>query len=412
MKTAQVIVTSCSRRDIEVEQIRRFLRGNGYAISPKKFDVCGDADLIVISTCAYTKPAEDYAIDTVLRAVKNKRGDAKLIVCGCLPEIHPERLKEIFDGPCFGPRSYEMFNEILSPARSFHEFPRSSAFHMYDQFHNPIEKLKAALDSYSAVGNGVKYALERIRSHKLRHDISRLRGFGRKGVFYIQVQEGCPSKCAYCAIRLAIKELKSCPVDQVVDDVRNALASGHREICLVGDSSAAYGLDMGTTFGHLLDAVMTSQGDKRFLLHLVDISPVYLDLCYEQIKSLAQRKMTPSVYIPIQSAHPRILSLMRRSCDMGRVMNMLTELKKTNSIKIGTSIIMGFPSETEEECQATIDFCRQVGFDWIHCHDFSARPQTEAASLPGQVPSQEIARRTRLAYAQLRRHSLVTTEDW
>jgi threonylcarbamoyladenosine tRNA methylthiotransferase MtaB len=96
---------------------------------------------------------------------------------------------------------------------------------------------------------------------------------------------------------------------------------------------------------------------------------------------------------------------------MARVRDMLLELKSINSVKIGTSIIVGFPSETEEELYDTIEFCEQVGFDWVYCHGFSARPGTVAAELPGQLSPEEILERSRLVRSRLYDKTWLTTAE-
>jgi tRNA A37 methylthiotransferase MiaB len=98
---------------------------------------------------------------------------------------------------------------------------------------------------------------------------------------------------------------------------------------------------------------------------------------------------------------------------MDVVKEMLIEIKRSASpeFKMGTSLIVGFPSETLDELEHTIQFCNEARFDWVWCHSFSARPETPAAILPGQIPAQEILRRAHLVRSRLGSRSLVTTAD-
>jgi threonylcarbamoyladenosine tRNA methylthiotransferase MtaB len=341
--------------------VKNFLIGNGYSVINEDLEVSKDADLILYSTCGFTTAAEDLAIETLNRIQKEKKPGAKLIVCGCLPEINPHRLSQVFNGDMFGPRSYERLNDILRPEKKFQQFPRPNKF----------------------AGN----------------IMSRLKGGGREKRFYIQIQEGCPCKCSFCATKFAIKELKSKPIDDVIDDFQKGLKQGYKEFCFIGDCSGAYGLEIGENLGNLLGRVL--QTDADFSLELPDISPVHLHLSFNQLKMLCAKNKIRLLYIPIQSANPRILKLMRRNCNMDHVKDMLIELKSISPVEIGTSIIAGFPSETEEELNDTIEFCEQVDFDWIYCHDFSARPGTVAAKLPGQFSPEEILERSRLVRSRL-----------
>lgn len=409
MKKAQIIVTSCGRRSLELEQVKNFLIGNGYSFLDEDFKVNKDADLILHSACAFTTVAEDFGIETLNRILKEKKSSAKVIACGCLPEINPDRLSKVFDGDTFGPRSYERLNEILKPVKKFQEFPRPNTLQTNKDLKTTIRKAKALVSSYDGSLQGLSYIMTRARNHLVNEGISKLTGVGHNKQFYIQIQEGCPSKCSYCVIRFAIKELKSKPIDDVIDEFQKGLGQGYKEFYFMGDSSGAYGLDIGENLGNLLKRVLEINRD--FSLNLTDISAVYLHLCLNEIKMLVAENKISSLYVPIQSGNPRILKLMRRNCDMARVRNMLLELKSINSVTIGTSIIVGFPSENREELNDTIEFCEQVGFDWVWCHSFSARPETVAAKLPGQLTPKEIFERSRLVKSRLHKKILISSAE-
>jgi tRNA A37 methylthiotransferase MiaB len=409
MKKAQIIVTSCNRRSLELEQVKNFLGGNGYSIISEDFEVSKDADLILHSTCAFTTAAEDLGIETLNRIQKEKKPSAKVIVCGCLPEINPGRLSKVFDGDTFGPRSYERLDDIIEPKKKFQEFPRPNTLQINKSLKTTVAKAKALISSYDGSLQGLDYMMTRIRKYRVRNAISKVTGYGQDKQFYVQIQEGCPCKCSYCVIRFAIKELKSKPIDDVVDEFQKGLEQGYKKFYFMGDSAGAYGLDIGKNLGNLLKRVLEIDWD--FSLHLTDISPVFLHLCFNEIKVLCAKNKISSLYVPIQSGNPRILELMRRNCNVARVRDMLLELKSINSVKIGTSIIVGFPSETKEELYDTIEFCEQVGFDWVYCHSFSARPETVAAELPGQLSPEEILERSRLVRSRLHDKTRITTAE-
>lgn len=358
MKKAQIISVSCNRRKIELKQIEKFLEGNGYSII-RDSKVSKDADLIIFSSCAATIVPEDSSIKTIKQIQQRKKQSAKLIVCGCLPEINPDRLAEVFDGHTFGPRSYEKLNEILKPKIKFKEF------------------------------QDVNTTYEPIAS-----------SWSGKGKFHIQIHVGCPFKCSYCAIRFALGQLKSKPIDDIIKELQKGFKQGYREFYLDGDCSGSYGLDIGENLGTLLRRIL--EIDQDFSLALTDISAFHLPLYFKDIKMLCVKNKLSSIYVSIQSASTRILKLMGRNADMGVVKNMLMELKRINpSLILGTSIIIGFPSETEDELNETIEFCEQVSFKWIWCHGFSPRPKTAATKFPGQLSPGEIAKRCRLVRSRL-----------
>jgi len=97
MAKAQIIITSCSRRSLEIEQVKNYLRGNGYAITGDEWNVDPDADLILLSTCGFTKPAEDFGFETLRRVQEVKKPAAKVVFGGCIPQINPDRVMQEFN---------------------------------------------------------------------------------------------------------------------------------------------------------------------------------------------------------------------------------------------------------------------------------------------------------------------------
>ena len=409
MKRVQIIVTSCNRRSLELEQMKDFFRGNGYSVIGEDFEVSRHADLILHSTCAFTTAAEDFAFETLDRIQQQKKPSARVIVCGCLPEINPDRLSSVFDGETFGPRSYGRLNDIVNAEKKFEEFPRPNTLEITRSLKTTVGKAKALVRSYDGSLQGLDYMRTRLRNYGARNAISKLTGYERDRQFYIQIQEGCPCKCSYCVIRFAVKGLKSKPIDNVMSEFHRGLALGYRKFYFMGDCSGAYALDIGENLGNLLKRVL--EIDEAFSLHLTDISPVHLHLCFEEMGMLCAGHKITSLYVPIQSGNPRILKLMGRGCNMDRVKDMLLSLKNVDSLKIGTSIVVGFPSETREELNDTIEFCEGVGFDWIYCHSFSARPETVAAKLPGQLTPEEIVERSRSVRSRLNDKTLITIAE-
>ena len=361
-KKAQIIVKSCNRRDLELEQVKNFLRGNGYFLEEietrqfsnlRGYQISKKADLILFSTCAFSSVSEGYSIEDLELIQRNKKPSAELVVCGCLPEINPDSLSAIFDGPTFGPRSYEKLNDIIKPEKEYQKFSHQNITTSYGKDH-----------------------------------------------FTIQIQKGCPSNCSYCAIKFAIGSLESVPIDDVINEFHKGLDQGYKQFNFLGDCSSGYGLDNKETLGTLLKRIM--EIDRDFSLTLTDIAPFHLPLCFNEIKNLCAENKITSLYIATQSANPRILKLMRRSFDMGRVKEMLVELRDKNpSLNLISSIIVGFPSETMKELDDTVEFCNKVSFNQLYCHGYSARPNTDSSKLPGQLTTEEIRERCLLVKSRL-----------
>jgi threonylcarbamoyladenosine tRNA methylthiotransferase MtaB len=411
---AQIILTSCSRRSLEIEQLRHYLLGNGYTLSTDDWRVDPQADVILLSTCGFTQAAEDFGFASLRRVQAAVKPDTLVIFGGCIPEIDPGRTRLEFHGPTFSPQSYTHLDEILQTDRGFETFKRPNTLDgagspaLIQDTRKAVELIKTFDGSFSGLayisnrlGNGLRRRM--IRSHVANLD--------RRDTYYIQIQEGCSMRCSYCAIRLAIGPLRSRPVEALMAEFRAGLELGYRQFQLVGDNAGSYGLDLGINLGHLLERIL--EVDSDYTLDLTDINPVYLPLFADQLMRLLDGGKLSRLYIAIQSGSRRILKLMNRDPDLESVRRTLEAIRQTAppDFKLGTSLIVGFPSETLDDLQATLQFCKRVGFDWVWCHSYSSRPGTPAADLPDQLPPEEIHRRARGVKAQLSGRALVTTAD-
>lgn len=403
-KIAQFIIRSCDRRVLELEQVKAWFEGNGFKLSHNHTDVDPRADIIILTTCGVTQFHEDFAFEMLDRIKVEKKPGAKVILGGCVPAIDPKRVAEEFGGPTFSPRSYYKLDEILPLPHKLDEFGRPNTYDMHALYR-------------SDVGNMIRYARS-FRGHYLdfKHITRRLSLSietinRRRRTYLIQIHEGCSMGCTYCAIQMAIGPLRnSKPIDVVVDELNKGLDNGYRRIRLIGDSAGSYGLDIRTNLGALLARI--SQIDRDFHLELTDINPAFLPVIFEPVKVLCSQKRLSSLYMPIQSGNERILTLMHRRSDMKKNKQMLNEIREAASpgFKLGTSVIVGFPSETADELQETIDLCNDVNFDWIWCHGFSSRPGTPAATLPGQLSEEEIQDRVNLFKARVKNEGSAVTD--
>lgn len=400
MKRAQIIITSCNRRALELEQLKVFLIGNGYEFSNDDWNVDPKADIIIQSTCGFTQAAEDFGFETLKRIKNEKKPEARIIFGGCIPEINPKRVSTEFDGPTFSPQSYYMLNDILNVENKFEGFKRPNKYS--SSLKSDVDKAIGLLKTFDGSLTGLRHISNCL--------VSGTRDFlNRNQTYYIQIQEGCSMGCTYCVIQKAIGPLRSKPIESVIEEFNEGLEKGYKRFQLMGDNAGSYGIDIGTNLGCLLDSISMIKED--FSLDLTDINPVYLPQIYESVIALCTQDRASSLYIPIQSANNRVLKLMNRSCDMDKVKEMLMNIQETstNRFLLGTSVIVGFPSETIEELKETINFCNQVNFDWVYCHSFSSRPGTCAASLSDQHSSEEILSRSLLFKSMLSSKLLVTT---
>jgi MiaB/RimO family radical SAM methylthiotransferase len=369
-KRAQIIIKSCGIRELELSQMKAFLEGNGFLVEEtfilkygtlNENEISKTADFIFFSTCAFSNATESQNIEEVVLINKKKKESAELVICGCLPKINPENLEGIFKGKTFGPRSYNTLNDIIGATKKFEDFA-----------HNNIT---------NSMGNNI---------------------------FAIQIHKGCPCRCSYCAIKYGIGELESTPIEQIMVEFKSGLEQGYKEFFFLGDCVSGYGLDIKETLGTLLQRVI--EIDQDFKLYLPDIAPFFLYKCFDELKILARENKIKSMIAQIQSANPRILKLMRRSSNMNNIKDMLKELKNIDpSLHLATSIIIGFPSETMEEVDETIQYCKDVGFDHVFCHGYSERPNVESAKLPGKFTNEQIKERCEYVKSELGEMAAIVT---
>ena len=412
MKKAQVIVTSCSRRGLEVEQVKTFLAGNGYVLSKQEWSVDGEADVVVLSTCGFTQAAENFGFETLTRIQQHCKPGATVVLGGCIPEINPGRAAREFGGPVYSPQSYGRLNDILQAERSIESFPRPNTFQERgSDLATGLKQAANIIQTFDGSLSGLAYITHRL-SNGARQRLIQMRfaNLYNPHTFYIQIQEGCCMSCSYCAIRLAIGGLRSKPLDQIMAEFKDGLRQGYRHFQLMGDNAGSYGQDIGCKYSDLLARIVALQG--KFEVDLTDINPVYLPRMREAILAFCQAGRAASLYVPIQSASRRILKQMRRDCDLEEVKQALIEIRKAAPrLKMGTSLIAGFPSETMEDLAETVVFCREVGFNWVWCHSYSARPGSPSTDLPEQIAAEEIHRRARWVRSELKGQAIVTTAE-
>ncbi|HEY6873387.1 MAG TPA: radical SAM protein [Geobacteraceae bacterium] len=361
MPKVQIVEKSCHREGLKVQRLRNFFIGNGYTLVKDNYEIDPtnkyafplqdlvidpDADLIVLTTCGFTQAIEDGDFQALDIIRKNMKPTAQIIVAGCIVKINPERVALEFDGPTFDAHSYEKINDILNPVVPFQNFEEPNQMLHTDKF-------------------------------------------------FIQIQSGCSNRCTYCAIWKTLGKSVSKPIDDVMRELHKGLKEGHRKFYLIGECAGQYGRDFDKDLGDLLHEF--TQVKNNFTLVLEDVSPKYALKSFEPLKLLFEQKKMELFHSPIQSGNDRILKLMNRRTDMQAFKSMCRELKEIAPESIlSSAVIVGFPSETREELQDSIDYCRDARFDSVACHMFSARPGAKAATMPDQIPHEELVARYKI----------------
>ncbi len=330
------------------------------------------ADIIIVNTCSFINDAKEESIDTILEVADYKqRGSCKLlVVTGCLPQRYKEDLAaqlpevDLFIGTAEVPRIVDLIERQL-------------------QLDQP--SVEVGLPDYL-----YDHQTPRVNSSPFYSS-------------YIKIADGCANYCSYCIIPQLRGTLRSRSVASVVEEARNLVAQGVKEINLIAQDITAYGMDRadGATIEELL----------RELVKVEEIVWIRLLYAYpdgisdELIELIAnEEKICNYLDIPLQHIDDQILAAMNRRIGEEGIRTLLKKLREQiPDLTLRTSFIVGFPGETREQFDKLLDFVKEGHFERVGVFPYSREEGTTAASLPDQVPGQtKKGRRNRLMKAQAR----------
>ena len=211
----------------------------------------------------------------------------------------------------------------------------------------------------------------------------------------IPIAQGCAGRCTYCITRVARGQVASSPTSAILDQVRRHVERGVREIKLTGQDAAAYGRDTGTTLASLLHAVVELPGDFRVRVGMADPLTV-LPICEDLVEAYASEKVFKFLHLPVQSGDDAILESMRREYTVAEFETIVRTFRRAYPrLTLSTDIIVGFPGETEEQFDRTMDLIERVRPDIVNVTRFSARAGTPAARMPNPVVGWRTKERSR-----------------
>ena len=325
-------------------------------------DTPGDADVIIINTCAVTEESEKKALK-LIRRVKRENPKACLLVCGCMAQLSTERIEGAGADIIFGNTKRTVLPELIAEWKKSAGPQRAPL--IYTDRHSEAE------------------LFERLS----------VKSYGSLTRANLKIEDGCDCYCAYCVIPFARGHVRSLPPDDVREMAREFTRNGHREIVLTGINIGMYGRDIGKS---LYDAVAAAREGGALRIRLGSIEIDLID--DDTIMKLAQvEELCPHFHTSLQSGSDTVLRRMNRRYDAAEYMRKIDLLKDNfGNPSVTTDIIVGFPGETEDEFNETVEFARRVGFYKMHVFPYSIRPGTAAASMPEQVPEEIKKKRAEL----------------
>jgi tRNA-2-methylthio-N6-dimethylallyladenosine synthase len=332
------------------ERIKGMLESLGLGEAPTQ----DDADVLVFNTCTVREKPDTRLAAYLGNAAARKRQDPDLVIAvgGCYAEAQRERIFELYPAVdvAFGPGSIPHLAEWIGVGG--HALPRGR-FGTHEHF---AAELPARRE--------------------------------RRFQAWVQVSMGCNSKCAYCIVPAVRGREQSRRPGEIVAEVTRLAAEGVREVTLLGQNVNSWGRDLApvvrTDFGELLRACDSVEGITRLRF----TSPHPKDFREPVIEAMAEcAAVCEHAHLPLQSGSSRVLKRMRRTYDRDRYLSLVDRLRAAiPDLALGTDLIVGFPGETDDDFEQTLEVVEAVRFDSAFTFIFSPRSGTEAASMPDQVP--------------------------
>lgn len=367
----EAVHAACNRRKLDAQKIATFFENNGYGIvnNPR------DADLMVLITCAVSLEREATSISRI-HNLKKLRGE--LIVSGCLPAINQQKLTNVHGGVSIPTAEINKLDEYFPDMRV--KFSQLQDANRYWPSYEKVfgrqflqvasEKIKSFRKlSFRYI---VKKEIPRLLSKTLRKPAA-----AEIAPFSIRTSWGCNQHCSYCAVRSAVGKFHSKPLEVCQAEFIEGINEGHSEFELIADDLGAYGIDIGKTFPDLLNSLLSVKGNYR--VQIWNLSPVWLVKYREDFMPILKTRKIGGIHCPVQSGSKKMLTAMRRYSNVDKIREAVVAVKKYSpGLTLTTDMIVGYPGETEEDLDATIDFLRHTRFDSVHIFIYNDVPNTTA----------------------------------
>lgn len=336
-----VATVGCKLNQYESEYVlESFLKEGFILVDFKDF-----ADVYVVNTCTVTSQADSKSRQ-LIRQAKRRNPNSLVVAIGCYAELRREELESIGADIVFGNVEKPFVAELVKRYLESGVLKGTSEFKSCEFVPMPIEDFK---------------------------DYSRA---------FVKVQDGCNSRCSYCVVWKARGASRSASVDYVVDEVRRLVDKGFEEVVLTGVDLGSYGWDRGYDLVSLLEELVKIEALKKIRLSSIEPTrwtPRLIDF-------LSHEKIAKHFHIPLQSASDRILKLMERDYTSIEFEKLILKLvDKVPEAGIGVDVIVGFPTETQEDFLATYNLLKSLPIYYMHIFSYSDRPGTPASVLKPKV---------------------------
>lgn len=364
MTNIGIVSLGCPKNRVDTENMLGILGNEGFGIvaNPE------EADIIIVNTCGFIDAAKEESINTVLEMAEFKKNRCKLLImAGCLAERYS--------------------GDILA------ELPEVDAVVGTGDYHKIAEVIKKAQ-------SGEKPVLSGHIDDEIPEGLPRILSTGSASA-YLKIADGCDNKCTYCVIPKLRGKYRSRPMEDILSEAEALAKEGVRELIVIAQDTTRYGYDL---YGKETLSELLSRLCQIEAVHWVRVHYMYPESITDSMIEVfaANEKLVNYMDIPIQHINDRILKLMGRKTTKEQITNLIEKLRsRIPDLTLRTSLIAGFPSETEEEFSELLEFIRSTRFERLGVFAYSQEENTAAARLPEQLEeSVKLDRQQRAMEAQ------------
>ncbi len=351
MKKVLIVTLGCKVNQYESAAFKSGFEAAGLTVVSRN----GQADIVVINTCAVTGSAGAQSRQAIHKSLR-KNPDALIAICGCYAELAAEELA--------------LDQELQN--RSFFLIGNS----------RKDKLVNLALD------RNTETPRQNLGDIAHATEICRLpvRRFGDRVRAYLRIQDGCENFCTYCIVPYTRGPSRSLPVDEVVNQAKIFADEGHKEIVLTGIHLGNYGTDLSRkpTLTTLLDQLTLATPELAY--RISSLEPMEIDIPLLTLMRERKNNIQPHLHIPLQSGNDAILERMNRRYSTGQFREIVATCRKyLPDAAIGIDVLVGFPGETEAQFASCKAFLQSLDCSYLHVFPYSIRPGTKAATFDHQV---------------------------
>lgn len=358
MKKLGIISLGCDKNRVDTEKMLSYLGENKYIVT----DDISQADIIIVNTCGFIEKARQESIDAILESLEQKsKTDAKVIVSGCLSKKYFDELThELSEVDAYiGTENYSNIEQVIDSVSEGKKY--------YDI--TPVDDI----DKYSRIIT--------TPSHYA----------------YLKIAEGCSNHCTYCTIPSIRGKYRSRDFDSLIKEAKMLAERGVKELILVAQDCGRYGFDKSGTYElpRLVNSLSKIDG-----IEWIRIMYCYPETITDELLDTIKNnpKVCKYLDIPFQHAHDRILKLMNRKITSAELDSMIKKIRAADqNISIRSTFIIGFPSESEKEFEAILDFLKKHNLNNVGFFTYSKEEGTPAAKLKDQIPEKIKNKRLKIA---------------